>query len=445
MKRISSIALLSLILSVGFSLFASTTSAQTKKTPAKKSKTTTKPVGKFTILPSGLEYKIVKHGKGTRKPQLNDHIEMNINVHVKDSVIFDSRKMYNNKPVPLPISKPKFKGDVMEGFMMMVAGDSIVFRLPVDSLKKTKNQVLPFMKSGDYIEYDVNLVSVKTDSEAKKDAEEKMAAQKIIDEKTLQEYFTKHNIKPLKSATGIYYTISRQGEGPLPKTGQTISVNYTGTLLGGKTFDSNTDSSFKHVKPFELEIGKGKVIKGWDEGLVLFNKGTKATIYIPSSLGYGSQDRSPSIPPNSILVFDVEIVDIQEQVNQADKDDKAIREYLQKNNINASKTASGLYYVITKEGTGENPAAGDKVSVMYTGKLIDGTVFDSNEGRSPLNFALGKGQVIKGWDEGIQLLKKGTKATLFLPSGIAYGARKQAKIPANSILIFDVELTDFSK
>jgi FKBP-type peptidyl-prolyl cis-trans isomerase len=130
-------------------------------------------------------------------------------------------------------------------------------------------------------------------------------------------------------------------------------------------------------------------------------------------------------------------------------DDKILADYFSKNGITPQKTASGLYYVITNPGAGANPTPGMNVKVMYTGKLIDGKVFDSNidpqfQHTEPLEFPLGKGAVIPGWDEGISLLNKGAKATLFVPSTLAYGAEgRQPTIPANAILIFDVELVDF--
>ena len=109
------------------------------------------------------------------------------------------------------------------------------------------------------------------------------------------------------------------------------------------------------------------------------------------------------------------------------------------------KTESGLFYNITKGGTGLSPSKGSKVSVHYKGSLIDGTVFDSSYQRNePIEFSVGIGQVIKGWDEGIMLLKKGASARFVIPSDLGYGAQGAgANIPPNSTLIFDVELIDF--
>jgi len=108
------------------------------------------------------------------------------------------------------------------------------------------------------------------------------------------------------------------------------------------------------------------------------------------------------------------------------------------------KTASGLEYTEVVAGTGVQASAGKMVKVHYTGKLTNGTVFDSSYKRGePIEFKLGVGQVIKGWDEGIALMKVGGKATLTIPADLGYGARGAGGvIPPNATLVFDVELVD---
>ena len=109
------------------------------------------------------------------------------------------------------------------------------------------------------------------------------------------------------------------------------------------------------------------------------------------------------------------------------------------------KTASGLFYKIETPGTGDSPTQGQNVSVHYKGSLLDGTVFDSSYKRNePIEFTIGVGQVIKGWDEGINLLSKGSKATLIIPSHLGYGPNGAGGvIPPNATLKFEVELVDF--
>lgn len=110
-----------------------------------------------------------------------------------------------------------------------------------------------------------------------------------------------------------------------------------------------------------------------------------------------------------------------------------------------NKTESGLYYTITKEGEGESPKKGAQVSVHYKGTLVDGTVFDSSYQRNqPIDFSVGVGQVIPGWDEGILLLAKGAAARFVIPSHLAYGAQGAGGvIPPNATLVFEVELVNF--
>ncbi len=109
------------------------------------------------------------------------------------------------------------------------------------------------------------------------------------------------------TASGLRYILQREGTGDTPKQGQTVLVHYTGTFLDGKKFDSSYDRN----QPIEIPIGIGRVIKGWDEGIMMLKKGSKATLIIPYQLGYGEQGYPGVIPPKSWLIFDVELLDIK--------------------------------------------------------------------------------------------------------------------------------------
>lgn len=124
-------------------------------------------------------------------------------------------------------------------------------------------------------------------------------------------------------------------------------------------------------------------------------------------------------------------------------EDKTIEEYLAENNLNAQKHESGLYYIIEKVGVGEHPKVSNVVTMDYIGYYTDGEKFDSSYDRGkPLVYPLN--QLIRGWQIGVPLLKKGGKGKLIIPSNLGYGSHPTNGIRDNAILVFDIELIDFN-
>lgn len=236
----------------------------------------------------------------------------------------------------------------------------------------------------------------------------------------------------VKTASGLGIRLTEQTQNEKPKPGDKVKVHYTGTLTNGKKFDSSVDRG----TPFEFQLGKGQVIQGWDEGIALLRKGEKATLTIPPNLGYGDRAMGDAIPAGSTLIFEVELIDFStppapQFLTQADG-----KPY--------QKTASGLEYIVVEQGTGAKAEAGKTVRVHYTGYFEDKSVFDSSYPRQePIEFPLGKGYVIKGWDEGIGLMNVGGKYRLKIPYDLGYGeGGRPPVIPAKATLYFDVELLE---
>jgi FKBP-type peptidyl-prolyl cis-trans isomerase FkpA len=139
------------------------------------------------------------------------------------------------------------------------------------------------------------------------------------------------------------------------------------------------------------------------------------------------------------LVFASCSDDDDKVAEQLEKDIELIEQYLVDSNLTAQSTASGLYYIMEEEGTGNKPDVFSYVTVSYTGKLLDGSIFDEGEVSDyPLYV------YVEGWQEGVQLFKEGGKGTLFIPSKLGYGSAARISsndtIPSNSVLIFDFSL-----
>ena len=143
----------------------------------------------------------------------------------------------------------------------------------------------------------------------------------------------------------------------------------------------------------------------------------------------------------TFLIVAVVLFSACDKESQEDIDDEIIQQYLSDNSIDATKDDSGIYYIITEEGTGDHPDINSEVTVRYKGYLTDGTVFDETTGNSTATFPLSG--LIRGWQIGIPKLKQGGKGTFFIPSDLGYGDQATGNIPANSVLIFDIELVSF--
>ena len=208
-----------------------------------------------------------------------------------------------------------------------------------------------------------------------------------------------------------------------PTSTSNVKVAYTGFRTDDQLFDASTNG---------VTLNLMNVIPGWSEGIQLFGEGGKGTLYIPSELAYGGDSRPPFIFPNTDLIFDIELIEIVPPL-------PTIEEYITNNNLITQTTASGLQYIIDVPGGADKPTSTSNVKVAYAGYRTDNTLFDGSVDGISFNLS----GVIEGWTEGIQLFGEGGKGTLFIPSILAYGASSpSALIPANTDLIFDIELIE---
>jgi len=235
-----------------------------------------------------------------------------------------------------------------------------------------------------------------------------------------------------KLPSGLVINWTEFGNGKRVVAGDAVTIHYTGKLENDTVFDS----SIKRGQPITFVVGSGRVIKGWEEALPKMFEGDKAQLIIPPDLAYGTQATGP-IPANATLKFDIEII---KSITPRQPDPWILT------NADTITLPSGLKYIILKKGNGASVAYGRKVKVHYIGYLESGKVFDSSVDRGqPIAIEAGMGKVIKGWDEALLKLKKSDRARLIIPPSLGYGDRQIGPIPANSTLIFDIEILDVNE
>jgi FKBP-type peptidyl-prolyl cis-trans isomerase FkpA len=241
----------------------------------------------------------------------------------------------------------------------------------------------------------------------------------------------------MDSVTGVFIEIHKEGDGYKTFSGIDITLNFQGWTLDGAEFVDNFSQSPREITLGETSTYPDGQTPGVGIGISLMNEGDSATIYAPSPYGY--QDNAyENVPPNSILVYNIKFEDIV----RLSEDYEKIDQYIADNNIPAEIESNyGIRYAIHREGNGVSPVPGATISTQYIGELLDGTVFDSSyDSGFPLNFTFGNGELIVGFELGISQLHEEDSATIFIPSIYGYGGVAQGEIPANSVLIFGLDI-----
>ncbi|MBD2699097.1 FKBP-type peptidyl-prolyl cis-trans isomerase [Spirosoma sp. BT702] len=264
------------------------------------------------VTDNGLKYQIHEQSDAARKGKVGDILTLHLTLlNNKDSTLRDTHK--EGAPFQMLLQVPPFKGSYEEGLTMLGKGDSATFYVSADSIfTKAMQPLPPGVQKGTDIGIAVKVLNIQTEEEYKKTQAADFEKQKGIDAKTIEAYVTKNGMtdKAKKTPSGVYYIVNQPGTGPNPKPGDVVSVHYAGRLLNGKEFDNSRTNPQGGGKPFQLQLGAGMVIPGWEDGIMQLHKGEKATLIIPSTLGYGPRGNQ-SIPANSVLLFDIEVMDIQ--------------------------------------------------------------------------------------------------------------------------------------
>jgi len=259
-----------------------------------------------------------------------------------------------------------------------------------------------------------------------------------------------------KSENGLVYKFHKKGDGTnTPKLGDFITVDMVYGTDDSVMFDSKSLPQ-DMILPITEHTFNGDIY----DAISIMTIGDSVTFIMNADSVFKKLFRMNMLPPelDSIdnLYFSLQLnkIETEEEVKAAqeiemkrlEENEATLRnEYLAANYPDAKPTESGLYYIALKKGTGSTPKNGQSVKVHYKGMFLNGTVFDSSIEKDPIDFPIGQGRVISGWDEGIGMMKKGGKAVLVIPSSIAYGPNGRGSIPPFSTLVFEVELVDIAK
>lgn len=223
---------------------------------------------------------------------------------------------------------------------------------------------------------------------------------------------------PAPDTSGLKPTVTdlKPGAGEPSVKGDRLFLTYKATTPQGQAIDDNLKPE---SDPYQVVIGEGMALPGFEMGVTGMNQGMKRKLEIPYQLGYGEEGMTGKVPPKQDLVYEVECLFV---LRESEKD-KLIKEDI-------------------KVGTGPEVKDGDKVSVHYTGTLINGKKFDSSKDRgTPYELVVGAPGVIQGWIQGIAGMKVGGVRKLIIPPALGYGEQgSPPNIPGNSVLMFELEL-----
>lgn len=264
----------------------------------------------------GMPYQLFR-GKGTLKVSAGNIVKAQYSYKVKDSVYFSS---YGMMPDYIPVNPTPQPYDISEIWTLLHEGDSIITTQMMDTfIKRSPANVPPEFKKGDRIITTLKVLAIFTsDSAARVDEEKERKAFLASEIIYLSKYLAGKNISAEKTPSGAFVQIINPGTGDLVDSGKYVTVNYTGTTLSGKKFDSNTDTAFHHVEPYGFTVNAGQMIKGFDEAIPFLKPGGSAKVYVPSMLAYGARPNPASgIKPYEHLVFDLSIVDVKDKAPEA--------------------------------------------------------------------------------------------------------------------------------
>jgi peptidylprolyl isomerase len=355
---------------------------------------------------SGLKADRLAEGKANTAPKPGDRVKVHYTGCLADGTKFDS-SLDKGRPLEFVVGVGMVIEGWDEGLPLMDVGSKWKLRVPAALAYGAEGLPRAKIPPGADLVYEIEMVEVEPG-------------------KPLPGFRAADAAKQKATASGLKWEELEEGTGATLSASDVVEMRCTIWTTDGKlVFDSTALGA-----PIAGQVESARFTRTGEkflaEALLLMKETGKARFEVPPGLCWGETKVLPRLPPNTATVWQIDVL-------------RTIR-FQPLDPAKTKKTASGLEYEVIAEGTGATPGPASGVAVHYTGWLENGTEFDSSHRRGqPMTFGLN--QVIKGWTEGLQLMKEGSTYRFRISAALAYGERSPTeKIPPNSTLIFEVEL-----
>ena len=392
-------------------------------------------------------------------PKIGDHVVVDLKQSMGDTLFYSS-DYEEEGTLEFELTEPLFVGDMMAGLLNMHIDDSatVVFLIDSMCIKTLEMDAVPdYLTPGMPIYIDMRLKEIIPAEEIALQRKLELQNLKQIDDDRLAMYYSDVNNKITKDGLII---LSVNGKGRGAKEGDILKINFN--LV---TFDGDTLLDLFNREPVSVRCGDLELGEGFAEAMRYVPEGGEARFVIPSSLAFDSVGLENMVSPYTSLVLNVKNTEIlteeefeeeqkrlfeareAENKKRLEEEPARIDKFVKEHNINVAPSATGVYYLEIERGTGEFVDNGDLVSIHYNLYNIEDKLIETSYGGEPLQFVYGVGEMVPGIEESLQNMRVGGKATIIIPSTMGFGdvAIDENELPANSTVIFDLELVEVQK
>lgn len=408
----------------------------------------------FEKMDNGVYMKFYSKGDSEVMPRLRDEVTIEMVQYFNDSMLFSTAE---DRPMSIVLTEPDFKGDVVDGLLMMHVGDSARLVVPADSVLTILlgMEEVPEEYTGKSIYYDLKLISVRPYEEL--EARRKALIDSLrMEEETYLEAL-RNDPKSTLTESGLI-VMDKKGKGKVAQLGDYVSFDFTICNAKGDTIMNSFG-----VEPVEMQYdGEEFICQGVTEALGMLPKGGSMHFVVPSSLAFDSVGYEQYILPYTSMDVVMKMNDVmdkatfekrqaaQEAARRAElerlkkAESKMIADYIKANGIKEEPTDSGIYILDREEGEGSLAQWGDRVSVHYVLRNLKGEQIESSyDYGQPMIFTIGGGEMIFAIDEALMTMAPGAKVTLLTPSDRAFGEIDLGpSLPPYTPLIIDLELLE---